>query len=88
MALCRGVSWCRVVVVSWCRGVVLVLTSLALLLQVLKRTRNKFADVAEYFFYPLLRVMDSSYEISCADARTPPRNGYFELEAQPAKIKA
>src|SRR5580658_428643 len=32
------------------------------------------------------RVIDSSYEISCAEARTPPRNGYFEFEAQPARI--
>src|SRR5580658_7463918 len=28
-------------------------------------------------------VIESSYEISCAEARMPPRNGYFELEAQP-----
>jgi hypothetical protein len=31
-------------------------------------------------------VIDSSYEISCADARILPRNGYFEFDAQPARI--
>src|SRR5687767_4304382 len=31
-------------------------------------------------------AIDSSYEISCAEARTPPRKGYFEFEAQPARI--
>ncbi|OQB83326.1 MAG: hypothetical protein BWX86_02884 [Verrucomicrobia bacterium ADurb.Bin122] len=31
-------------------------------------------------------VSESSYEMSCAEARTLPRNGYFELEAQPARI--
>ena len=31
-------------------------------------------------------VIESSYEISCAEARTLPRNGYFELEAQPARM--
>ena len=32
-------------------------------------------------------VSESSYEISCAEARTPPRKGYLELEAQPARIR-
>ncbi len=31
-------------------------------------------------------VIDSSYEISWADARTLPRNGYFEFDAHPARI--
>src|SRR5690606_32322375 len=31
-------------------------------------------------------AIESSYEMSCADARTPPRNGYFEFDAQPARM--
>jgi hypothetical protein len=31
-------------------------------------------------------VIESSYEMSWAEARTPPRKGYFEFEAQPARM--
>ena len=30
------------------------------------------------------RPIESSYEIICAEERTPPKNGYFEFEDHPA----
>src|SRR5271165_1645327 len=31
-------------------------------------------------------IIESSYEMSCAEARTPPRKGYLELDAHPARM--
>jgi len=46
----------------------------------------RFSDPTQMSTVMMTKPMDTSYETICAAERRAPRNGYFELDAQPAMM--